>query len=108
MKNANFTNNRALWGGAVASFSSGGSGGSASSTSTALESGSFLSSASGYDPYDLTPSLTTAGDGTTVTSLVGSGSGSGSGSVPASPVRYLDCTFESNLASEDGGAICKL
>lgn len=127
VKNANFTHNQALWGGAVASFSSGNS---ASSSSSALESGSFLSSASDYDPYDLTPSLTTAGDGTTVTSaagavapaVAGAGAGSGDGDTDAdgdgddgdadsgssSPVKYLDCLFANNRASEDGGAICEL
>lgn len=123
VKNANFLRNEALWGGAVASFSSGG----AVSSSSALESGSFLSSASDYDPSDLTPSLSTTGAETTVTSLVdvdagtasGDGSGDGSGSdgvggdssnsaSTTTPVKYLDCRFEGNYASEDGGAICKL
>ncbi|CAM9935287.1 unnamed protein product [Ectocarpus sp. 6 AP-2014] len=113
-KNANFTRNSALWGGAVALFSSGGS---ASSSSFSSASGStsksreiaILTSGSDYDPEDLTPSLTTtAGGGTTVTSLLSAesdGADDDGEEDPSTPVKFLDCLFESNDALEDGGAL---
>ncbi|CAM9183884.1 unnamed protein product, partial [Ectocarpus sp. 12 AP-2014] len=113
-KNANFTRNSALWGGAVALFSSGGS---ASSSSSSSASGStsmsreiaILTSGSGYDPEDLTPSLTTtAGGSTTVTSLLAAesdGADDDGEEGPSTPVKFLDCLFESNGALEDGGAL---
>lgn len=144
-KNANFTSNRAQWGGAVASFSSGGSpvanSSSFSPSSLSESDGYWASTASDYDPDDLTPSLTTsAGGAATVktnesssdfdfgddeesskgnrssssagafgTSNSGSLSsdGSQSGAAAASEVKFLDCGFEGNGASADGGAICE-
>lgn len=99
----------------MASASSGGSM-TSSDDSTTGGSPDFWTSGSGYDPSDLTPSLTT--DASTVTSLVPafgtSGSlgssasadtdGYGSGSAP---VKFLDCSFEENFAYEDGGAMCE-
>ncbi|CAM9835821.1 unnamed protein product, partial [Ectocarpus sp. 12 AP-2014] len=117
-KNANFTSNAAVWGGAVASFSSGEAASSSSSSTSFRTSGS---SGSGYDPEDLTPSLTTtAGGATTVTSLSADpdadgsgeeergsfgGGGGGGGSSAAAPTKFLGCVFGENHASEDGGAI---
>lgn len=151
----------------MASLSSGGSpltslSFSPPSSSSSQPNGYWASTASDYDPGDLTPSLTTTeGGATTVTTdlfLYGYGSGSGSEESPkgsssssssssttgggasrtstsvttsvisrsndgssdhsssgsgsistadAAEVQFLDCTFEDNCASEDGGAICE-
>ncbi|CAN0056334.1 unnamed protein product, partial [Scytosiphon promiscuus] len=111
-KNANFTRNIASWGGAVAAASSGGSL-TSSDDNSAVGLSDFWTSGSGYDPNDLTPSLTA--DSSTVTSFVPAFVTSdwlsisssdvddyGSGSAP---VKFLDCGFEDNFASEDGGAM---
>lgn len=70
-----------------------------------------MTSGSGYDPEDLTPSLTTTpGGGTTVTSLLAAesdGADDDGEEDPSTPVKFLDCLFESNDALEDGGALCE-
>lgn len=69
-----------------------------------------MTSGSGYDPDELTPSLTTTErGGTTVTSLLAAESGTDDDGEedPSTPVKFLDCLFESNHASEDGGALCE-
>lgn len=92
-----------MWGGAVASFSSGGAGTSSSSSTAFRTSGS-----SGYSPDDLTPSLTTtAGGATTVTSMSADPDADGSDSAAAAPTKFLGCVFGENYAFEDGGAICE-
>lgn len=116
-----------MWGGGAALFSSGSQGSSSSSTS---ESSTRTSE---YDSRDLTPSLSTSSDTTFAdlgllagiaeddddsSSRSGSDADSGSpgsdsdtdsssGSGGDFPVRFKQCTFKENHASEDGGGICE-
>lgn len=98
VKNAVFVGNRAVWGGAVAMFSSGAPASTSSSTSTEA------SPSSGSDEENLTPSLAVSEIATSPGGRGGTGSDY---SVEETPVKFRWCQFSDNYASEDGGGICE-